>query len=225
MKTKRARLPRWKRVAGPYGPAWARFSKREGKLMDMRYKKLRRKSRRKTKCRPSRVPFKWSGRMYNPRGFKRFAIQNKETGREWRMVARTPEQAWEKFRDQAFSASSLKPARSDYAITDTRESVNPRRRKARNPQADQVRGVRTDVFKHGDEGRVIYRGTTVVYWDSSKIFLDTGGWKSATTKLRMNQASNQFGLGYGVYAKGGKWYVSYRGRQIPFTGNVLELSR
>ena len=37
--------------------------------------------------------------------------------------------------------------------------------------------------------------------------LDTCGWKSATTKTRMNQAANQFGLPYRVYQKDYVWYV------------------
>ncbi len=68
-----------------------------------------------------------------------------------------------------------------------------------------------------------YRGTPVVKFDDSKIVLNTGGWKSATTKTRMNQASNQFKLGYEVKQKGGAWTVRYKGEKIPFTGSTLTI--
>jgi hypothetical protein len=46
-----------------------------------------------------------------------------------------------------------------------------------------------------------------------------------TTKLRMNQASNQFSLGYRVYQKDKKWYAEFKGRDIPFDGSSLVLKR
>lgn len=39
------------------------------------------------------------------------------------------------------------------------------------------------------------------------VILNSGGWRTVTTKTRMNQAANQFGLGYGVYQRKGEWFV------------------
>lgn len=56
--------------------------------------------------------------------------------------------------------------------------------------------------------RVTYHGTSVVtVYPNGRIDLDTGGWWTVTTKARMNQASNQFGLGFQVYQKDFQWYV------------------
>ncbi len=61
--------------------------------------------------------------------------------------------------------------------------------------------------------RVIYHSTCVVaIYPPNKdgdrlVALDSGGWRTATTKLRMNQASNQFGLGFRVFQKAGEWFV------------------
>lgn len=72
-----------------------------------------------------------------------------------------------------------------------------------------------------DSGVVTYHDTDVVVWDDERITLRTGGWFTVTTKLRMNQAANQFGLGYQVYQEKGKWYVWFPGEnqeEIPFDG-------
>jgi len=74
-------------------------------------------------------------------------------------------------------------------------------------QTQEVRGVQTAVAAHDGEISVIYRGTQVVKVTPKEIVLNTGGWMSNTTKLRMNQASNQFGLGYQVYQRDFRWYV------------------
>ncbi len=82
--------------------------------------------------------------------------------------------------------------------------------------------VRTN--EHG-ETVVTYHSTPVVTFDQETITLDTGGWYSQTTKTRMNQASNQFALGYWVFQKNFHWFVQYYGRTIPFEGRTLTLRR
>lgn len=56
---------------------------------------------------------------------------------------------------------------------------------------------------------VRYHDTDVVSFNEKEIILRTGGWRTTTTKLRMNQASNQFGLGYQVWQKDFQWYISF----------------
>ena len=55
--------------------------------------------------------------------------------------------------------------------------------------------------------RITYHRTVVVAFDGNKITLDSGGWYTNTTKTRMNQASNQFELGFSVYQKDHIWFV------------------
>lgn len=94
-------------------------------------------------------------------------------------------------------------------------------------QTQEVRGVATTVYhdEHDDMMKVIYHGTVVVAWDNTNIILNTGGWFTATTKNRMNQASNQYRLGYGVYQKAGEWFVDFKGETIKFEGHNLTLVR
>lgn len=92
-------------------------------------------------------------------------------------------------------------------------------------QTQKVKGTATGIFQLPGRTQVSYHNTVVVDFDYSRgtIILNTGGWKTATTKLRMNQTSNQFGLGYQVYQKNHSWYVRYHGEVIPFDGDKLEL--
>lgn len=90
-------------------------------------------------------------------------------------------------------------------------------------QTSIVRGVATTI--RGEDGYTIvrYHSTDVVKFDDCQIILNSGKWQTVTTKLRMNQTSNQFGLGYGVYQRKHQWYVSYKGIELAFyDGMVLE---
>ena len=53
--------------------------------------------------------------------------------------------------------------------------------------------------------RVIYRGSEVVKFDDKNIYLDNNGYYTATTKRRMNQASEQFNLNFHVFQKNYDW--------------------
>lgn len=65
---------------------------------------------------------------------------------------------------------------------------------------------------------VTYHATTVIRFNYEHIILDSGGWQTLTTKNRMNQASNQFGLGIYVYQKDFNWFVHIEttGERLPF---------
>lgn len=85
---------------------------------------------------------------------------------------------------------------------------------------------RATTVRCDDKGlSVIYHATEVVKTTKDMIILNTGGWKTATTKARMNQASNQFGLGYQVYQKNHQWYINYDGQTLVFSGPTLILSK
>ena len=78
-----------------------------------------------------------------------------------------------------------------------------------------------------DQGQrqVVFHQTAVVSFDLNRITLDTGGWWTRTTKMRMNQAGEAFGLGYHVYQKGGEWFVQVDDEHISFEDDVLHLNR
>jgi hypothetical protein len=54
---------------------------------------------------------------------------------------------------------------------------------------------------------VKYHDTKIVQWSGIGIVVDSGGWKTVTTKRKMNQAAIQFGLGFGVYQDKHEWFV------------------
>ncbi len=92
-------------------------------------------------------------------------------------------------------------------------------------QMQKVQGRATNVICTNGLISVAYHNTVVVHADEKKIILDTGGYKTLTTKTRMNQASNQFGLGYQVFQRDFDWIVSYKGKEIPFKNDSLTLER
>lgn len=81
-----------------------------------------------------------------------------------------------------------------------------------------VKLTETDVARY-----VSYHRTNVVIALPKRIVLNTGGHWTRATKTRMNQASNQWDLGYQVYQKNWNWFVSYKGKT--FTEQTLTLER
>lgn len=91
-------------------------------------------------------------------------------------------------------------------------------------QTQRISGVATNVRTDNGQTVVRYHSTDVVKFDADTIVLDSGGWQTMTTKTRMNQASNQYGLNYSVYQKEYKWYVDFKGQTFDFEDNMI-LSR
>ncbi|KKL13496.1 hypothetical protein LCGC14_2525150 [marine sediment metagenome] len=92
-------------------------------------------------------------------------------------------------------------------------------------QTQRVSGRATSVFTD-DDGivNVVYHATHVVrVFPSGKIVLDTGGWRTVTTRTRMNQAANQFRLGYRVFQKDFGWFVEWKGETLPFDERTIAL--
>ena len=83
----------------------------------------------------------------------------------------------------------------------------------------------TKVIHEGNQTVIQYHRTPVVTFNDNFITLNTGGWFTVTTKARMNQASNQFNLGYHVYQENFKWFVDFRGSILPFIAHQLRLTR
>ena len=87
-------------------------------------------------------------------------------------------------------------------------------------------GKHATTVARDDQGimRVTYHSTHVfTTYPNGRIDLDTGGWKSVTTKARMNQASNQYSLGFHVWQENFSWFVDVDGHTIPFEGNRLTI--
>jgi hypothetical protein len=86
---------------------------------------------------------------------------------------------------------------------------------------DKLSTYCTTVAQAGDLIAITYHKTQIVAFDSRNIVLRTGGWDSVTTRRKMNQAANQFGLGFSVYRDKGESYVrTPAGAILPLTDNM-----
>lgn len=76
------------------------------------------------------------------------------------------------------------------------------------PRMDKLSTYKTTVAATANTGAVTYINTCIVAWDGNTVTLNSGGWMTVTTKRKMNQASYQFGLRYGVHQVKGEWFVT-----------------
>lgn len=84
---------------------------------------------------------------------------------------------------------------------------------------------KTTVTTEGNQIAIRYHNTNVVKFSPNWIVLDSGGFRSATTKKRMNQTSQVYNLGYKVFQKNYNWFVDYQGKTIEYDNNQLILER
>jgi hypothetical protein len=88
-------------------------------------------------------------------------------------------------------------------------------------RSDLNKKVATSVYRDvHDDICIKYHTTIVVRITRRGVFLDSGGWETVTTKRRMNQASDEFDLGFYVFQKNFDWFVSYKGEEIPFESGM-----
>jgi hypothetical protein len=90
------------------------------------------------------------------------------------------------------------------------------------PQMMRVSRNNTAVGNSPNALSVTLHSTVVVLVDraSGVVHLDSGGWRTTTTKNRMNQASNEYGLGFQVSQKDGAWTVYTKGEALPFSDGM-----
>ena len=72
------------------------------------------------------------------------------------------------------------------------------------------------VATSGGVTRVTYHSTVVVEFTAEMVTLNSNRYRTVTTKTRMNQASNQFDLGFTVWQKSGEWFVTFKGEDRKF---------
>jgi hypothetical protein len=86
---------------------------------------------------------------------------------------------------------------------------------------NQLSTYKTKWSQDAKGGVVIYTDTKIVNWRDKRITLNSDGWQTVTTKRKMNQASHQFGLGFGVYQRKGKWYVTTpKGEEVTYFDGI-----
>ena len=79
-------------------------------------------------------------------------------------------------------------------------------------QTQKFQGVATSIRKDGVWTIGRYHDTDIARFARridgvTEVVLNSGGWRTNTTKLRMIQFANQFALNYGVFQRGGDWFV------------------
>ena len=91
------------------------------------------------------------------------------------------------------------------------------------PRLDKIGKHATTVHGNGRETTVTYHETAVVVVNHnfSTITLDSGGWRTTTTKARMNQTANYFDLDFNVRQINYIWYVEYNGRLYDFYDGIV----
>ena len=91
-------------------------------------------------------------------------------------------------------------------------------------QLRTVGKVHTTINRGDGVTTITYHDTAVGEFTNDTIWLNTGGWITVTTKTRMNQAANQFDLGYSVFQKKGEWFIAVRGAEdyMKFTQGILQ---
>lgn len=94
------------------------------------------------------------------------------------------------------------------------------------PHMDRLSSYKTTIETHNGMTRIVYHSTCIVEFNNDEITLRTGGYKTVTTKRKMNQASQQFGLGYGVSQKAGDWFLRLpSGKVVPFDDTQIGFTR
>lgn len=79
---------------------------------------------------------------------------------------------------------------------------------------NRLSNYRTTWHDDGNKGGVTYVNTEIVRWVDDVITLNSGGWETVTTKRKMNQAAQQFALGFSVFQKDYYWFVELPGGEV-----------
>ena len=93
-------------------------------------------------------------------------------------------------------------------------------------QTQRVGKVATKIREDNGYTCIRYHNTDVVKFNDKEIVLNSDGWRTMTTKTRMNQASSQFGLNFGVFQSKGDWFVQFgghgeEGKTVDYEDNML----
>ncbi len=84
------------------------------------------------------------------------------------------------------------------------------------PTMNKIGKHKTKVWGDGEHIFVKYWNTIVVTVCPDQIILDTGGFYTNTTRVRMNQSSKYFNLGFDVSVSKGSWYAKFNKGIYPF---------
>ena len=70
--------------------------------------------------------------------------------------------------------------------------------------------------------RLRYHQTDVVSFNDEVVVLNTNGWQTATTKNRVNQGADLFGLSLSCHAEKGEWLITLASGEVtPFSDGMV----
>lgn len=87
-------------------------------------------------------------------------------------------------------------------------------------RTDKLSTYRTAWEHDATRGSVTYIRTRIVAWEGDTVTLNSDGWRTVTTKRKMCQAANQFGLRFCVYQKRGEWFVDIKNPAYTLDGDA-----
>lgn len=92
------------------------------------------------------------------------------------------------------------------------------------PRTDKLSTYATTISGDDEFSLIVtYHRTQIVKRKTDCIVLNTGGYNTVTTRRKMNQAANQFNLGYKVAQRKGDTFVSWRGEVYAYDDHRVML--
>lgn len=89
-------------------------------------------------------------------------------------------------------------------------------------QTSIFQGPNRKIVKLDEATAYMLHNTVIVLaYNDGRIKLHSGGWMTQTTKMAMNQISNQFNLGFNVYSLKGEWFVTKGGYTSAFVDGLI----
>ena len=87
-------------------------------------------------------------------------------------------------------------------------------------QMNKVGKHKTKVFE--DDGDLVckYHNTEVCRLGWGRLVLRSGGYRTSTTKVRINQFCNEHNLPYKVYQRSGVWYLDTPSGDLLFQDGI-----
>lgn len=81
-------------------------------------------------------------------------------------------------------------------------------------------GANTIVLNEDGTIKVKLYDTNILQFDELTVRLNSDGFKTKTTKDRINKASELYHLGLKVFQKSNEWLIDYQGDIIPFSDGI-----
>jgi len=76
-----------------------------------------------------------------------------------------------------------------------------------NPKNMGLKSYKTQINKSGNKTEIRYQGNLIATIDNQMITIDNCGWKSKTTKERLNVILDYYNIDFSIIQRDWKWYL------------------